>query len=378
MNIGFSSFVMQGGKTGVASYIVNLLGALAAEDEANTYDIMLPRREDALIPLKAPNFRKSLIADSLSNPVANIAWHNLVLPSRSRRERYDLVHIPSYRRLPWRKGTRIVATVHDLATLHIDGKYDAARMFYNRRVVPALIRRADHVITVSRYTAADVVNLVGYPADRISVIYSGINQQAYHPVPAAEARARLVERYQLEAPFIVFVSRIEHPAKNHVRLIEAFEHVKASRRSDLKLVLAGADWNGADVVRQRVAASPVAGDIVITGFVPLADIPSFYSACELMVYPSLFEGFGFPIVEALACGATAVCSNTSSMGEMAADCVPKFDPLNVAEMTGVIEEALRRGRSADGVARGQAYAAGFRWEETARQVLDVYRKVGEA
>jgi glycosyltransferase involved in cell wall biosynthesis len=251
-------------------------------------------------------------------------------------------------------------------------------MFFNRRIVPALIRRADHIITVSQYTANDIVNLIGYPRDRISVIYSGINQKSYFPVPADAARAALVEKYQLAAPFIVFVSRIEHPAKNHVRLIQAFERMKAAHPSDLKLVLAGADWNGADVVKACAAASPVSRDIVLPGFVPLSDIPLFYSACELMVYPSLFEGFGFPIVEALACGAPVICSNTSSMQEIAGDCVPKFDPLNIEELTGQMEAALKRGPSEALSARGRAYADGFRWDQTARQVLDVYRKVGKA
>ncbi|MEI8139615.1 MAG: glycosyltransferase family 1 protein [bacterium] len=376
MNIGFSSFVLQGGKTGVASYIVNLLDALERMDRTNTYDVMLPESEEALIPVHSPNFKKTMISDRLSKPVANILWHNLCLPGRSRQERYDLVHVPSYRRLPLLKGTKIVATVHDLATLHIDAKYDAARMFYNRRIVPSLIRRADHIITVSQYTADDIVNLVGYPKERISVIYSGINQRSYFPVPAAEARLKLAEKYRLESPFIVFVSRVEHPAKNHVRLIQAFERLKAAHPSDIKLVLAGADWNGADVVKAVASASPVARDIMFPGFVPLSDIPFFYSACELMVYPSLFEGFGFPIVEALACGAPVICSNTSSMQEIAADFVQKFDPLNIDEMLARMEDALKRGHDAELSARGQAYSAGFNWDQTAQKVMEVYRKVG--
>ncbi len=378
MNIGFSSFVLQGGKTGVASYVINLLQALQRVDRGNTYDIMLPDSEQALVPLSAPNFRKTRIPDALSTPVANILWHNLALPGRCRRERYDLVHVPSYRRLPWRKGARVVATVHDLATLHIEGKYDAARMFYNRRVVPALIRRADHVIAVSQFTANDIVNLVGYPREKITVIYSGINRQAYYPVPRAESRERMAEKYGLTGPFIVFVSRIEHPAKNHVRLIQAFERWKRKHPSDLKLVLAGADWNGAEAVKAAARASSAAADIVFTGFVPLADIPFFYSACELMVYPSLFEGFGFPIVEALACGAPVICSNTSSMLEIAGDCVPKFDPLDVGALGDLLEAELGRERSPERAARGMAYADGFDWDETARKVMAVYQQVREA
>jgi len=377
MNIGFSACMLQGGRTGVASYVVNLLHTLQETDTGNTYDVILPASDARLIRDGFPRFRKHVLPNRLGRPVANIAWHNLALPGRSRRERYDLVHIPSYRRLPLIKGTRLAATVHDLATLHLDNKYDAARMFYNRRLVPALIRRADHVITVSRFTAGDLVNLVGYPEDRITVIYPGIHRQHYHPIPAAECRAQLKARYGLEGPFAVFVSRVEHPAKNHLLLIQAFELLKARKPSDLKLVLAGADWNGADIVKDYAARSPVARDVVFTGFVPLEDIPHFYSACEVMVYPSLFEGFGFPIVEAMACGAPVICSNTTSMKEIAGDLAPTFDPLNVDAIAAALEDALRRGKNPALAERSIAYAATFDWRDTARKVMEVYRKVAE-
>jgi len=377
MNIAFSACVLQGGRTGVASYVVNLLHTLQEVDHVNTYDILIPKADQALIHDGPANFRKTIIPDVLSSPVANILWHNLVLPGRARREHYDLVHVPSYRRLPVLKGTKIVATVHDLATLHMDNKYDAARMFFNRRIVPLQIRRSDRIITVSHFTASDLVNLVGYPADRITVIYPGIHRQAYRPIPPEECRARLGSKYGLEAPFIVFVSRVEHPAKNHLRLIQAFERVKERKPSDLKLVLAGADWNGAETVKSYAAQSPVARDVVFTGFVPIEDIPYFYSGCEFMAYPSLFEGFGFPIIEAMACGAPVVCSNTSSMKEIAGDLAPTFNPMNIDEIAGALETALDHGKSPEYISRGMAYAATFDWNVTARKVLEVYRRTGE-
>jgi len=117
--------------------------------------------------------------------------------------------------------------------------------------------------------------------------------------------------------------------------------------------------------------------VVFTGFVPLEDIPHFYSACEVMVYPSLFEGFGFPIVEAMACGAPVICSNTTSMKEIAGDLAPTFDPLNVDAIAAALEDALRRGKNPALAERSIAYAATFDWRDTARKVMEVYRKVAE-
>lgn len=377
MNVALSCFVLQGGRTGVSAYVTNLFDAIQEADRESRYDVLIPANDRDVVRVRGANVRRTVVPAFWSRPVAAIAWHNLVLPGRSRREGYDLVHVPSYRRIPFAKGTRILATVHDLATLHLDAKYDAARMFFNRRIVPSLIRRTDRIITVSRYTRDDLVRLVGYPADRIHVIYSGINHAVYRPVPRDEARARLAAKYGLDRPFLVFVSRVEHPAKNHVRLIRAFERLGADAPDGLQLVFSGADWNGAGAVRAAAAASPRAGDIRFLGFAPLEDLPLLYSACELAVYPSLFEGFGFPIVEALACGAPVVCSNTSSMAEIAGDCVPKFDPAREEGIAAAIAAELRRGRSEERSARGRAYAAGFTWEAAARATLDVYRRTVE-
>ncbi|MFA5205795.1 MAG: glycosyltransferase family 1 protein [Lentisphaeria bacterium] len=357
----------------MASYIRSLLTALqAAAPPGLTLEVLLPRRDLSLLPLTHPGFTWRAYPDALAQPVVNIAWHNLGLPVLAR-GRYDLLHIPTYRRLPLLKSVPVVATVHDLAALSIPGKYDAARMFYNRRIVPALIRRADRVIAVSRCTRDDLRRFTGYPEDRLSVIYSGIDHARFRPVPKAEARAALAARHGLDRPYLAFVSRLEHPAKNHLRLIEAFAGYKAAHPGPLQLVLAGADWNGAAVIRAAAAASPAAADIRLTGFFPPEDLPALYSGCELMVYPSLFEGFGFPILEAMACGAPVICSGTTSMAEIAGEVAATFDPESVPAIAAALAAALARPWNEAEARRAGAYARTFDWAETARQVLAVYR-----
>lgn len=371
MRIGVSTFVMQGGKSGVAAYIRNLLRFLQEEDAENTYDLLMARDEADLIPLTNPNFGKVLYPSAINQPVLNLVWHNLRLPQK----KYDVLHIPSCRRIPLLKRTKVVATVHDLAAFSVDGKYDRARMFFNRKIVPSMIRNADHVIAVSHATKDDLIRLVGYPEKKISVIYSGIDHTLFRPTSKDEARRQLALLHGLEKPFFTYVSRLEHPAKNHVRLIEAFERFKLENDSAHQLVFAGADWNGADAIRARAAESPVKADIVFLGFVPIQTLPLLYSGCDLMVYPSLFEGFGFPIVEALACGAPVVCSATSSMKEIAEGLLPTFDPSSTDELFQAIETSVSRGWSAETRARGTELAWSFDWKEAAREVMKVYMSV---
>lgn len=369
MRIGFSTFVMQGGKSGIAAYIRDLIRALQQTDFQNQYELLMARNEADLIPLSNPRFSKRLSASWINRPIPNLLWHNLVLPQA----RYDLLHIPSYRRIPRLKRTRVVATVHDLATFHVDGKYDRARMFFNRRLVPGMIHNADHVITVSQHTKNDLVELIGYPEERISVIYSGIDHNRFFPQQGAAEK--LQAKHGLDKPFFVYVSRLEHPAKNHIRLIEAFEQFKLNNDSGHQLLLVGADWNGAELIRARAAQSPVKDDIRFLGFVPPDTLPLLYRACDLMIYPSLFEGFGFPILEALACGAPVICSNTSSMREIATDHAATFDPTCVEELVETMERTLAEGRNAEQRQRALAYTRTFDWSTTARRVQSVYENL---
>lgn len=371
MKIGFSTYVMQGGKSGVATYVRNLIRFLQLEDAENTYDLLMARDESDLIPLTNPNFGKTLSAPLINQPVVNLAWHNLALPQKQ----YDLLHIPSYRRIPLHKKTKLVATVHDLAAFSVDGKYDRSRMVFNRRMVPSMIRNADHVIAVSHATKDDLVRLIDVPEEKISVIYSGIDQDLFRPLPGPEARERLSMIHGLNHPFFVYVSRLEYPAKNHIRLIEAFERFKMENDSAHQLVFAGADWSGADIIRARASESPVKNDIIFLGFVPAKSLPLLYSGCDLMVFPSLFEGFGFPIVEALACGASVICSNTSSMKEIAGNRVPTFDPASTDEIFHALESAQAKGRRAEQRADGMEYAFTFDWRKTAQEVIKVYQSM---
>lgn len=374
--IGFSSFVLQGGRTGVATYIVNLLNHLKELDKENKYEVMVPECDRHLLPKSGGNFQQLTVASCLTGPIWSIIWHNTILPLLTDRLDFDILHIPTYRRVPRFKKCKVVATVHDLAPLTLEKKYDAARTFYNVRLVPRLLRHCDHLITVSHCTKQDILHFVGVPEEKISVIYPGIDRETFQPMDKAKAVDRLHERYGLDDPFMVYVSRVEHPAKNHIALIKAFEVFKLRNYSSHKLVLAGAYWPGADEVFQFARTSPVRDEIMFLGFVPTQDIVALYSCCDLTVHPSLFEGFGFPVIEAAACGSPVISADTSSLSELCKGYFPLFDPRNPEDMCHSMEYCLSSYGEKERQ-RGMAYAASFDWSKTARAVAEVYNHVGE-
>ena len=373
MKVAFSSFVLDSGKSGIATYIFNLLKHLEKNTtESQKIDVLSTIQDRSFFPSSSDRLSYSTSQNWVSNPAVNILWHHSVLPWLSLSRGYDLLHIPTYRRIPAIKTARLVATVHDLAALTIDGKYDYKRMFYNRKIVPHLIHRCDHIITVSHFTKQDIVRLTDYPEDQITVIYSGIDHQLFYPTDRQQALIKLHNTYAFEKPFFVYVSRLEHPSKNHVNLIRAFEEFKKLSGSDHQLILVGSDWSRAEEVHKKIHSSPVKEDILTPGFVPQELIPHFYSACDLMIYPSFFEGFGFPVIEAMACGARVACADTSSLSEIANGLANLFDPRDPQQICQAMLESFESADSLENQQKRLKYASGFCWNRTAQQVLDVY------
>ncbi|MDP1835572.1 MAG: glycosyltransferase family 1 protein [Chlamydiales bacterium] len=372
MKIAWTAFVLDGGRTGIATYVFNMLQALSQIDRLNDYNILMPEGVQKLMPPLGQNFTQTITPAAIEKPLANIAWHNTVLPWQARGGRYDLIHIPSIRRIPLVKTCPIIATVHDMAVFNMPDKYDTARTIYHRHFLSRLIHRCDHIITVSNYTRGDIIRFTNYPEEQISVIYSGIDHTTFRPLPRIEAYEELHKRYGITDPFIVYVSRVEHPAKNHLNLIKAFELFKKRHPTSHRLVLAGPDWSGAEVVKAYARDSRYRDSIQFLGSIPREDIVRLYSACDFMAFPSLFEGFGFPLLEAMACGAPVICSKTTSLGELAQNFALTFDPKDpkaiCSAMISIMEDSYRDSR----VRKAKEYAATFDWHNAAREVLKVY------
>lgn len=379
MNIGITTFGGDGGRSGISQYIINLLREFAAMDTPDRFEVMLCEDEREVFLADTPQLSHLCLTSRIRNPLVNIVWHQAALPRWCRRQGYHVLFLPAgNRRLPFRAPCATVGTVHDFSALHVAGKYDAARAFYITRVLPMLVRRLTKVITVSESSKKDIVEYARVPEERVAVTPEAADHRLYYPREQAAAAERLAPEYGVRRPYVLYISRIEHPGKNHVRLIHAFARMKASTDLPHQLVLAGTDWGRADEVHQAAATCGCSEDIVFPGFVPKIVLPDLYCGADLFVFPSLYEGFGLPVLEAMSCGVPVACSNTSSLPEVAGDAARLFNPYDDEAIEAALQALLtdddaRRDLADRGIERSKQ----FTWAATAARTLDVLTEAAQ-
>ncbi len=376
MKIGITTFGCDAGKSGIGQYLIHLLREFARLEAGATMEILLhPGDEARLLPDTHP-FSRYYVSEKFRSPLKNVAWHQFLFPGQCRKNRYDVMFLPAAnRRVPFSLPCPAVGTVHDFSSIHIKGKYDPLREFYITRVLPMLVRTLTHVIADSESTKKDIIEFAKVPEERVTVIPLAVDRSIYMPRGKEEAQARIQQKYGVGAPYILYISRIEHPGKNHVQLIHAFSQLKKATGAPHQLVLAGSDWTRAEEVHQAAAESAYAGDIVFTGYAPAGDLPYLYCGADLFVFPSLFEGFGMPILEAMACGVPVACSNISSLPEVAGDAAVLFDPSDSAAMAEALAPLIAERGLCDHYARkGLERSARYDWRITARQTLDLLER----
>jgi glycosyltransferase involved in cell wall biosynthesis len=376
--IGIPTFGADGGKSGISTYLIALLREWAAQGLA--LEIFHYPDEAKLFLPEGNRFSSIPVNPFWRKPLANLLWHQAVLPWEARKRKQKVLFLPAgNRRVSFYSPCPTVATVHDLASLHLKDKYDAARTTYVTKVLPALLRRQTHLVTVSECTKRDILKYVHYPEDKISVVYSAADSKVFRPRPIEESQDYLRKTHPQigENPYIIYIARIENPGKNHIRLIKAFDSLKSKLNFPHRLILAGSDWDRAAEVHQVHQQLEHRDQITFLGFVPYASLPHLYCGADAMVFPSLFEGFGLPLLEAMSCGIPVATSDRASMPEIAGDAALLFDPEKVesieATLRQLVEDAdLRANLRTKGLAR----AAEFSWKRAAKETMDVITRVG--
>jgi glycosyltransferase involved in cell wall biosynthesis len=301
-------------------------------------------------------------------PIRRVLYDQWGIKRDRKRLRADLVHYPaSVGALCGAEN--MVVTVHDVSFLHNPGWFRSGRALYYRHGVARSVRLAKRVIAVSQATANDLVERLNVPSERVDVVPNGVGE-SFRPVGDA-VRNEVCERYGLPEAFLLYVGTLE-PRKNLARLIQAWSSVAG--QCPHHLVLAGREGWGVGSIRRAAAGSPHAERIRFLGHVPVEDLPALYGAAAASLYPSLFEGFGLPVLEAMACGTPVLTSKVSSLPEVAGEAALSVDPTDVEAISeGILrlltDQELRRSLKEKGTAR----AAEFSWRRTAQRTLESYR-----
>jgi len=376
MRIGISAFAADGGKSGIGQYMINILRRLPDLAPDDQFVFFVNRADWDLFDFAHPRVEIHISPNWSAHPLVNIFWHLLWLPLLLKSHRCDLVFLPAgNRRLAWWYGVPSLATVHDLSQLHIPQKYDPLRMYYLKRVLPRMMRRLTRVIAVSDSTRRDLENYAKVPRGRIVIIPNGTDLSRFSPRDREAAKAQLCARLGLPRDFLLYIARLEHPGKNHVRLLEAFSQLQGLTHRPYKLVLVGGRWNGAEVIESKVKELGMEKQVIFPGFVPDETLPLLYAAADLLVFPSLYEGFGIPLLEAMASGTPVCASNISSIPEVVGDAGLLFDPMEptaIAEaMHRMLEDQALRNRL---IARGLARAKNFTWDRSAAMVVEAMHR----
>jgi len=359
---------------GVGTYIWNLVRNLAAIDTSNEFFLIGSHRVFHELGPLPPNFKQ------LYQPEEDTLWrHHITVPFAIYRHNVDVVHVPHHE-APLLHPSKLVVTIHDC--VHLLFPDEASSKFRNYRSylhTKRVVESAKHVLAVSKSTKEDLTNIFQLPESKISVVYNALDERfAVSHTP--EERKQVLERYQLKDPFVLYAGKIRSH-KNLHRLIEAFAVLKNemaddSRYKNLKLIIIGDELSKHQYLRLTVVRSGAQQDVRFFGFVPYPILRVFYQSAVLFAFPSLYEGFGLPPLEAMANRTPVVASNTSSLPEVLEDAAVLVNPENVFDIARGMklilwDDVLRQKL----IEKGVDQVAKFSWKVAAEKVLQTYRLV---
>ncbi len=374
MRIGINAFFLEQPATGSGQYTRNLLRSLAEADSTTEYLLFSPG-SNCRLRIADCGLR---IADCR---LVKLWFEQVTFPRLCQREGVDVAHVP-YFAPPLRHSTPTVVTIHDLIPLILPAYRGPLLVRLYTHLVSAAARRADAIIADSEASKEDIVRLLGIPAERVQVIYLAVDRR-FRPITDEAHLENVRRKYHLPADYVFYLGGFDQ-RKNLGTLLKAFKRLTFDlkpRTSDLQLVIAGhlpaRDTPFFPDPRRMVRELGLQGKVAFIGWVPEEDKPALYSMAKLFVFPSLYEGFGLPPLEAMACGTPVISSNVSSLPEVVGDAGLLVDPRDAAELADAMATILDDGRLRRGLGqRGLEQARRFSWEKTARETLKVYRRVG--
>ena len=361
---------------GIGRYVRELIGSLSHSDSVTDYRLFVSGSTlSDLPPVLNSNFTWK--TTRLSPKWLARIWHRVGIPLRA--ETFvgdvDLFHATDFVLPPLRTGTRSILTVHDLSFVRVPDSAAPRLKTYLEAVVPDSVRRASYILADSEATRQDLMSLYDVSSDRVSVLLSGVDLSIQSSVLFTVLTMR--NTYNLpERPYILSVGTVQ-PRKNYVRLMQAVRQLR-DRAIDVDLVIAGGKGWLEDPIYAAIEEHGMVGHVHFTGFVDDAHLPSLYKYAACFALPSLYEGFGLPVLEAMACGIPVVTSNISSLPEVAGDAALTVDPYDVEVLADALRRLLEDTELRNTlIERGLQRVQNFTWERSAQQLRQVYERVLE-
>ncbi len=373
----------EGRRTGVEEYALNLLHTIFETNKENTYILFFnsfrQSKADFLWVKKYENVKLKKL--HFPNKLLNFIFWYFAWPKIDRLiGGADLIFMPNIMFGSVSKKTRLIVTVHDLSFERYPKTFSVRRRFWHIFVNPKKIcERADKIITVSESSKKDIIDLYGIDAKKIKVIYSGVSERFRVISRNDEKLIRVKEKYHLPYKFVLYLGTIE-PRKNIKGIIQAYAQMRKNAMTEekfnelleYKLVVAGSVGWLSEEIFSEIKKSEFKNSIKVINFVEDADKEFVFNLASLFVYPSFFEGFGFPVLEAMSCGVPVIASNNSSLPEIAESAAILVDPTKPQEISDAMKEVLLNGNLRSKlIEKGVARAKEFNWQKTARSTLNI-------
>jgi len=379
MRIGINALYLLPGKVGGSEiYIRNLVKHLAGTGGNNTFVVFTNKESAGVFDDAGPGVEIVPCPIQASSRPVRILWEQVVLPFQILRHKIDILFSAGMT-APLICPVPSVLVIHDLQHVLQPQNFPRGYLLFLKTVIHLSVRAADGIVTISRKVRDDILKFYRIPSGEIAVIHHGVDKDVFFPRGAIEVEA-IRGKYDLPERFILYAAA-SLPHKNHARLLEAMRILK-ERGYRTGLVLIGARDKGYDSIAEKIKKMGLQTEVIFTGWLSFEDIPSIYCASDAFVFPSLNEGFGLPIIEAMACGVPVVCSNIEPLPEVAGDAAHFFDPYDPASIaegisTVISDRDLRR----ELIEKGFRRAAEFTWEDTALKTLEFimsYSKGGKS
>lgn len=370
MKIAIDATVLPEKMGGAGIYVLNLIKVLSKIDRKNKYFIFIEKRNIKKFKL-GDNFH--LIGIKSMPRSLRLLWEQIVFPFLLRRYKIEVLHSPRYTIPLLRFAWKSVVTFHDLLFLLFPKKHNVLKRFFYGRMLPIAAKKAERIIAVSSATKKDIAKLLNIPSEKIEVINLGIDS-SYHPIEKKELQD-FRRKEEIFGSFILYVGTLKK-RKNVLNIIKAYKKIKEKKIKE-KLVIVGNKSGEYQNIYKTVKNLGLKKDVFFTGYVDEKLLPFYYNSASLFIYPSLYEGFGLPVLEAMASGTPVITSNVSSLPEVAGDAALLVNPHDVEEMAEMMQKVLNNEELQEKMReKGLKRAKLFSWERCARETLNLYKEIG--